>query len=405
MTNTTPRTISFSPPDITQAEVDRVAEALRSGWITTGPATKQLEEKLRGFTGAAGVACLNSATASLEVLLRILGIGPGDEVVVPAYTYTATASPVCHVGATLVLCDVQPDSVRLDLDQLSRLVGPRTKAVVGVDIGGIIEDYEGIARVLDGLKDTWSPTGVWQQAFERPIVIADAAHSLGATLAGKPSGSIADFSTFSFHAVKNFTTAEGGALAWKAAGFDSDEFYQQVMLYSLHGQTKDALSKQMAGAWEYDIAFPGYKCNMTDIQAALGLAQFERYPQLLCRRREIIAQYERNLADAPVWIMPHSTEHATSSGHLMITRIEAAGNEQRDAVIAWMADHGVAANVHYKPLPLLSAYRDLGFDSVDFPCALAFFQNEVTLPLHTLLSDEDVDYVCQVYIKALLECL
>lgn len=398
------RTVAFSPPDITQAEIDRVCDVLRSGWITTGPATKELEQRLRSFTGADGLACLSSATTSLECLLRILGIGEGDEVVVPAYTYTASASPVCHVGATLRLVDVEPDTVQIDQRALAGMVGPRTKAVIGVDVGGVMEDYDGLRAVLQDAASSWCPSNEFQKAFDRPVLIADAAHSLGAARGGVASGQAADFSTFSFHAVKNFTTAEGGALCWRQGGFDGDEMYRQVMLQSLHGQTKDALAKTTAGAWEYDIAFPGYKCNMTDIQAALGLAQLDRYPGLLERRRQLIERYERNLQALGVWVMPHFTDRVQSSGHLMIVRVPGANHERRNRIIELMAARGVSCNVHYKPLPLLSAYRNLGFDASDFPCALAFFENEITLPLHTKLSDDDVDYVCAAFGESLGEC-
>lgn len=410
MTKHAQHTIAFSPPDITQAEIDAVAQTLQSGWITTGPATKELEKRLREFTCADGLACLNSATASLEGVLRILGIGPGDEVIVPAYTYTATASPVCHIGATLVLCDVKPNSVQMNLGQLEELITERTKAVIGVDIAGIVEDYAGIESVLLSKADLWHPATDMQRTFDRAIMIADAAHSLGARQGGAPSGSIADFTCFSFHAVKNFTTAEGGALAWRKGAFDTSEMYKQVMLYSLHGQTKDALSKTQVGGWEYDIAYPGYKCNMTDIQASLGLAQLDRYPHLLARRREIVKRYEDNLSDAPVQLLNHfpsegdGKDSTASSAHLMITRVEGIGPDTRNQIIETLAQQGIASNVHYKPLPLLTAYASLGFSIDAFPHAYDFYQNEITLPLHTLLSDEDVDFICQAYKAAIEEC-
>ena len=388
------RTIAFSPPDITEEEVAEVADALRSGWITTGPRTKELERRLCAFTGAAGFACLNSATAALECALRVLGIGPGDEVITCAYTYTASASAICHVGATPVLCDVEPGAFQIDVEAVAKAVTERTKAVIPVDLGGRMIDYDRLFAALEGVKGMWRPANNIQSAFDRVIVIADAAHALGATYHGRPCGSVADFTAFSFHAVKNFTTAEGGGLAWRSCGLDDDGIYCELMMLSLHGQSKDALAKTKAGAWEYDVLFPGYKCNMTDIQAALGLVQLRRYPQLLARRRQIIERYERLLADAPIQTMRHYDDAFTSSGHLMLARIEGADWEGRSGVIEQMAQRGIACNVHYKPLPLLTAYRDLGFCIKDFPHAYAQFENEITLPLHTLLSDEDVDYVC-----------
>lgn len=397
MTNedTAQRTIAFSPPDITEEEVAEVAAALRSGWITTGPRTKELERRLREFTGAAGFACFGSATAALECALRLLGIGPGDEVITSAYTYTASASPICHVGATPVLCDVAPGTFQMDVDAVAGLVTDRTKAVVPVDLGGRMVDYDRLFAALDSVSDRWHPSNDAQAAFDRPIVIADGAHALGASLGGRPCGSVADFTSFSFHAVKNFTTAEGGGLAWRDHGLDGEEVYRRLMLLSLHGQSKDALSKTKAGSWEYDVMFPGYKCNMTDIQAALGLAQLRRYPGLLERRRQLVGRYEANLAGLPVETMRHFGEGYRSSGHLMLARVEGASWEERNRVIREMARRGVACNVHYKPLPLLTAYRDLGFKMEDYPNAYAQFENEVSLPLHTLLSDDDVDYICQ----------
>lgn len=394
------RHIVFSPPDITEEEVQAVAEAMRSGWITTGPRTKELENKLKEFTGASGFACLNSATAALECCLRALGIGPGDEVITSAYTYTASCSPICHVGATPVLCDIAPDSFEMDYEELPSLVTERTKAVVPVDLGGRMCDYEKIVAALEDVKHLWHPEGEMQSHFDRVIVIADAAHSLGATYHGTPSGSVADFSSFSFHAVKNFTTAEGGGLAWREHGFDSDAFYRQIMLLSLHGQTKDALSKNKAGSWEYDVAFPGWKCNMTDIAAAMGLAQLKRYPDLLARRRELVSLYEEKLAGENVLLMPHFDERSSSSGHLMLVNMPGRDELFRNAVVEDMAQAGVAANVHYKPLPLLTAYKDLGFSIDDFPNAFARYRNEITLPLHTLLSDDDVRYVAETFKSA-----
>ncbi len=387
------RRISFSPPDITQAEIDEVVDTLKSGWITTGPKTKEFERELAAFTGADRVATFASATAALECALRALGIGPGDEVITSAYTYTASCSVICHVGATPVLCDVAPGSYEMDYHALPKLVTERTKAIIPVDLGGRMADYEQLFSALKSAQDRWTPSTDLQRAFDRVIVVADAAHSLGAMYQNQPSGSVADFTAFSFHAVKNLTTSEGGALAWRAGSFDADELYRQFMLMSLHGQTKDALSKSKAGAWEYDIAYPGWKCNMTDLQAALGLAQLRRYPTLLARRRNMIARYEAALADLDVETMQHYSDGFASSGHLMLVRLCGKSSAFRNTLIERMAEAGVSSNVHYKPLPLLTAYRNLGFNIAAYPNALAQFENEITLPLHTLLSDEDIDYV------------
>ena len=387
------REIPFSPPDITQEEIDEVVDTLKSGWITTGPKTKELERQLAGFTGASRVACLASATAALECALRALGIGPGDEVITSAYTYTASCSPICHVGATSVLADVAPNSFEMDYASLDELITPRTRAIIPVDIAGRPCDYDALESALVAAHDRFKPANDRQAVIGRIAIVADGAHALGATRRGKRAGEIADLTTFSFHAVKNFTTAEGGALAWRAGLFDDDALYREIMLMALHGQTTDALAKTKAGAWEYDIAFPGWKCNMTDLQAALGLAQLRRYPGLLARRREIVERYERGLADLPFSLIKHYGDDFASSGHLMLARIEGASQEFRNAFINEMGEEGVACNVHYKPLPLLTAYKDLGFDIADFPNALAQFSNEVTLPLHTKLSDDDVDYV------------
>jgi len=400
----TQRTIAFSPPDITDAEIEAVTAALRSGWITTGPRTKELEKRLKAFTGADGLACFSSATQAAEMCLRILGIGPGDEVIVPAYTYTASASVICHVGATPVLVDTLPGSFEPDYDAIAAAINENTKAVVPVDLFGRMVDYDRLFTAVESKRALWRPANDWQRCFDRVMVIADAAHALGASYQGKPCGSVADFTSFSFHAVKNFTTAEGGALAWHAP-IDSDEFYRQCMLWSLHGQNKDALAKDKAGAWEYDIVFPGYKANMTDMQAALGLAQLDRYPGLLERRREMVERYRRNLADAPVEVFVHDTDDRISSRHLMITRVQDALPVLRNAIIERMAEQGVATNVHYKPLPLLTAYRELGFSIVDFPNAYTQFANEITLPLHTKLTDDDIDYVCDVYKRAIEDVL
>lgn len=392
------RNISFSPPDITQAEIDEVIDALQSGWITTGPKTKQLERDLAEFIGTDTVACLGSATAATECALRLLDVGPGDEVITSAYTYTASASPICHVGATPVLCDVAPDSFEMDYDQLPSLITERTKAVIPVDIAGRMVDYDALYAALDQAASRWQPRTSVQKTFDRIPVLADAAHSLGARRHGVNAGQEADLTAFSFHAVKNFTTAEGGALTWRSGTFDNEETYRDLMLMSLHGQTKDALAKAKASAWEYDIAFPGWKCNMTDLQAALGLAQLKRYRSLLARRHDIVRRYEEGLADAGVAIMKHAEGDANSDGyassaHLMLVRLNGRSRAFRDELIERLSDTGVATNVHYKPLPLLTAYRNLGFNIEDFPNALAQFENEITLPLHTLLSDDDVDYI------------
>ena len=397
--------IPFSPPDITQAEIDLVIEALQSGWITTGPKTKQLERELAEYVGTNKVACLNSATAALECGLRLLGIGPGDEVITSAYTYTASASCICHVGATPVLVDVAPGSFEMDYEQIERHVTDRTRAIIPVDLGGRMVDYDALFTILDALASQWKPANEAQERFSRIPVLADGAHSLGAVYHGQRAGQVADLTAFSFHAVKNFTTAEGGALTWKPGAFDDEDAYKQVMLMSLHGQTKDALAKDKAGAWEYDIAFPGWKCNMTDVLAALGLAQLERYPGMLARRKELIGHYEAELADAGVTLMRHyegdpATNGFASSGHLMLVRLDECSRTFRDALIERMAEAGVSSNVHYKPLPLLSAYKNMEFDIADYPNALAQFENEVTLPLHTKLTDEDVDTVCRVFREA-----
>lgn len=404
--------IPFSPPDITEAEIAEVADALRSGWITTGPKTKQLERELADFLGTERVACLGSATAALECALRALGIGPGDEVITSAYTYTASCSPICHVDATPVLCDVAAGSYEMDYSQLERLITPRTKAIIPVDLGGVMCDYDALLTAIDAFGGAWSPANARQEAIGRIAVVSDSAHALGSVRHGMRAGQVADLSTFSFHAVKNFTTAEGGAVTWRAGLFDAEELYHEFMLMSLHGQSKDALAKTKAGAWEYDVAFPGWKCNMTDLQAGLGLAQMRRYPGMLARRREMIARYQDNLADMDLSIMQHyraadgsdasrandaaaraDATQESSSGHLMLVRLNGREQAFRNRVIEHMAEAGVATNVHYQPLPLLTAYKNLGFDIADFPNAYAQFENEITLPLHTKLSDADIDEV------------
>ena len=397
------RTIPFSPPDITEEEISEVAEALRSGWITTGPRTKELERQLKDFTGAAGFACFSSATSALECALRVLGIGPGDEVISCAYTYTASASPVIHVGATLVLCDVTPGSFLIDLEDVARHITPRTKAIIPVDLGGCMVDYDALLSLVESRACEFEASNDIQAALGRIAIVADGAHALGSRYKGRPAGSVADFTSFSFHAVKNFTTAEGGGLAWRDFGYSSQDIYHQLMLLSLHGQSKDALAKTKVGAWEYDVIFPGYKCNMTDIQAALGLVQLRRYPDMLARRRAMIAHYEKALAETPVKLISHHTDSYTSSGHLMLVRIDGVNCQQRNCVIERMGEAGIACNVHYKPLPLLSAYKNLGFAMSDYPHSYAQFENEISLPLHTKLTDEDIDYICENLIRILKE--
>lgn len=388
------RNIPFSPPDITEAEINLVAEVLRSGWITTGPRTKELEKKIATLCHTNRAVCLNSATSCMESILRLLGVGPGDEVITTAYTYTATASVVVHVGATLKIIDTQPDSLEMDYDKMEAAITERTKVVVPVDLGGIVCNYDRIFEAVERKRSLFVPANDIQRAIGRVAVMCDAAHALGAMRGGKMCGEIADFTSFSFHAVKNFTTAEGGALTWRdIPGIDNEYIYKQFMLLSLHGQSKDALAKTQLGSWEYDIVAPLYKCNMTDIMAAIGLVQYDRYPQLLQRRREIIAQYDRALKPLGIGTMEHYGEDFASSGHLYIIRLKGHDADYRNRVINEMAERGIACNVHYKPLPLLSAYKNMGFDIKDYPNAYDMFHNALTLPLHTRLSDEDVQYV------------
>ena len=396
------RKIPFSPPDITEAEINEVIEALKSGWITTGPRVKQFEQNLKEFTHADGVVCLSSATASEELNLRILGIGPGDEVLVPAYTYTATASAAIHVGATVKFIDCQKDCLEMDYDAMEAAITEKTKAVIPVDLAGIICDYDRIFQVVDSKKHFFQPSSPVQEALGRVAVVADCAHALGATRKDKQAGEIADFSSFSFHAVKNLTTAEGGAAAWKHIdGIDDEELYKQYQLYSLHGQSKDALAKTQLGAWEYDIVGPWYKCNMTDIQAALGLKQLERYPKLLQRRLKIIEEYDETLDEFGILHLHHYGENFQGSGHLYFSRIPSADEEKRNSIITKLAKQGIATNVHYKPLPMMSGYQSLGFDINDYPNAFAQYQNEITLPLHTKLLNEDVDYIKENFIETI----
>lgn len=397
------RIIKFSPPDIGDLEIDAVSEVLRSGWITTGPKVKEFEAKIAEYCHTPKAACLNSATACMELILRVLGIGPGDEVITSAYTYTASASVICHVGATPVLVDTAKDSFEMDYDRLSKAITPRTKAIIAVDLAGRMCDYDRIFEIVESKKDLFEPKNAIQSAFNRVIVIADAAHSFGALRKGEVCGSGADFTSFSFHAVKNLTTAEGGALTWRTCtGLDDESLYRQFMLWSLHGQSKDALAKTTPGSWEYDIVYPGYKCNMTDLMAAIGLAQLERYNSLLEKRRHIINTYDEAFKSLPVSALRHFDEENNSSGHLYLTRLDGKDEKAKNRLIELMAQRGVATNVHYKPLPLLTAYKNLGFDIKDFKNAYDTYKNEVTLPLHTLLDDEDVDYVVNSF-KACLQ--
>lgn len=392
------RSIPFSPPDISEAEIQEVCEALRSGWITTGPRTKQLEREIAEYVGVNRAVCLNSQTACAETALRILGIGEGDEVIVPAYTYTASASVVCHVGAKLVLVDTQKDSLEMDYDALEAAITEKTKAVIPVDLAGIPCDYDRIFAIVEQKKAMFKPANKLQEAIGRIAVCADTAHAFGAQWHGKMVGSIADFSSFSFHAVKNITTAEGGALTWRTIdGINDEEIYHQIQLMSLHGQSKDALAKTQLGAWEYDIVGTWYKCNMTDVAAALGLVQMKRYDAMLARRKQIIETYDAAFKPLGVETLSHYTDKHISSGHLYLTRIPGITSEQRSEIIIKMAEQGVACNVHYKPLPMHTAYKKLGFDIKDYPNAYMQFLNEITLPLHTRLTDEDVAYVIKSF--------
>lgn len=400
------RKIPFSPPDISELEIQEVCEALRSGWITTGPRTKKLEQKLAQYCHTDKMVCLNSATAAEELNLRVLGIGPEDEVLVPAYTYTASASAAIHTGAIVRFIDCQENSLEMDYDRMEAAITEKTKAVIPVDLGGIPCDYDRIYEAVERKKDLFRPNSEIQKAMGRIAVVADCAHALGAEKNGKMTGALADFSSFSFHAVKNFTTAEGGASCWKTIpGVDNDELYHQYQLLSLHGQSKDALAKTKLGAWEYDIVGPWYKCNMTDIMAAIGLKQLERYPGLLQRRAEIIRRYDAALKPLGVETLTHFGEDYRSSGHLYITRVPNITEQQRNDIIVKMAEREIACNVHFKPLPMMTAYKTLGFDIEDYPNAYKHYANEITLPLHTKLSDEDVAYVIENFTEILKEYL
>ena len=404
------RSILFSPPDISDLEIAEVVEALKSGWITTGPRTKELEKRLAEFCHTSKVVCLNSATAAEELNFRICGIGEGDEVIVPAYTYTATASAAIHCGAKVVFIDSQKDSTEMDYDKVADAITEKTKAVVAVDLAGIICDYDKLYAAVESKKSLFKAKegndlgARIQQAIGRVLVFADCAHALGASKNGKMAGEFADFTDFSFHAVKNFTTAEGGAATWKdIPGIDNEEMYHQYQLYSLHGQSKDALAKTQIGAWEYDIIGPWYKCNMTDIMAAIGLRQLDRYPTLLERRKEIIQKYDEACDELGVVHLHHYGEDFASSGHLYLTRIPGVSDGQRREIITKLAERGVNTNVHYKPLPMMTAYKNMGWDIKNFPNAYAYYENLITLPLHTKLSDEDVEYVIEQYSKIVKE--
>lgn len=401
--------IPFSPPDLTDAEINEVVSALKSGWITTGPKTKELEREVASLCHTDKAVCLSSQTSCAEMALRLLGIGEGDEVIVPAYTYTASAEVVCHVGAKLVFIDSQPDSLEMDYDAVEKAITDKTKVIIPVDLAGIPCDYDRIFSIVEKKKSLFKPSNDIQSKFGRIIVCADTAHAFGSSWHGQPVGSVADFSAFSFHAVKNFTTAEGGALTWKPNdALDDEELYKRVQLYSLHGQSKDALSKNQLGSWEYDILGPWYKCNMTDIHAAIGLAQMKRYPSLLKHRREIIEKFDNAFKPLGVHTLHHFTDEYTSSGHLYLTRVfkkngEPISDEERREIIIKMAERGITTNVHYKPLPMMTGYKKLGFDIKDYPNAYAHYANEITLPLFSRLTDEEVDYIIDNYTDVIKE--
>lgn len=392
--------IPFSPPDITEEEIQAVADVMRSGWLTTGPKTKELERQMAQFCHVNKGACLNSATACLETALRLFGIGEGDEVIVPAYTYTASASVVCHVGATLKLVDVSKGTYHIDYDMLESMISENTKAVIPVDIAGVMVDYDRIRSIVESKKAIFRPANKLQEALGHILILTDAAHSYGAVRQGKHSGECADFTSFSFHAVKNFTTGEGGGLVWRdIEGIDNEDIYKQIMLLTLHGQTKDALAKTQLGAWEYDIKGTYYKYNMTDIMAAIGLVQMKRYPSLLKRRKDIIDMYTQAIASEKAEVMQHYGDDFASSGHLMLVRLTGKGEQERNELITAMAERGIATNVHFKPLPLHTAYKNLGFSIEDYPNAYEMYHNEITLPLHTCLTDEQVRYVTDNFIE------
>ena len=396
--------IPFSPPDISEEEIEEVISALKSGWITTGPKTKEFEKRITEYCGSDKTVCLSAATTALEMTLRVLGIGEGDEVIVPAYTYTASCSVIYHVGATPVMVDSQTDREEMDYSKLSDAITEKTKVIIPVDIAGILCDYDKIYEIIESKKDLFEANNDLQEAFNRIIVVADSAHGFGAIRDNKKSGSIADFTCFSFHAVKNLTTAEGGAVTWrKHDGIDSEKLYKEYQIYSLHGQTKDALEKTQKGSWEYDILIPAYKCNMTDIQAGIGLAQLSRYDSMLKRRHEIVKRYDEGFKDSKVITPVHFTENSSSSAHLYLTRLKDLSLEERNEIIVKMEEAGISTNVHYKPLPLLTAYKNLGFDIADYPNAYHLFENELSLPIYSTLTDEEVDYIVENLLDILKE--
>lgn len=406
MITTQLRNIPFSPPDITNEEIEEVIKVMESGWITTGPKTKEFEKRIAGYIGVNKAVCLNSATACMELTLRILGIGPGDEIITSSYTYTASASVINHIGAKIVLVDTAPDSFEMDYSKLCGAITERTKAIITVDLAGKMCDYDTIFKIVESKKDLFKSNNQLQEIFNRVIVIADAAHAFGAKRKAKKCGQVADFTSFSFHAVKNLTTAEGGAVVWRNDnGLDDEELYKQFMLYSLHGQSKDALAKTKKGSWEYDVVYPAYKCNMTDIMAGIGLIQLNRYDGLLKRRKQIIEMYDKEMAELGVYSLKHIGIDYASSGHLYLTRIPGINEIERNEIIEKMAVVGVACNVHYKPLPMMTAYRNLGFDIINYPNSFDMYKNEITLPLNTLLSNEDIRYVIENLRRVLGEVL
>ena len=402
--NKTLMNIPFSPPDISDEEINEVVDTLKSGWITTGPKTKLFENEIAKLCGTKKVVCLNSATAALELILRVLGIGEGDEVIVPAYTYTASASPVCHVGAKIVLIDVDKNSFEMDYSKLESKITSKTKAIIAVDIAGIVADYDKIYKIVEAKKSLFTPKNDIQKLYNRVLVLADSAHAIGAKRNNKMAGNIADFTSFSFHAVKNLTTGEGGAATWRSVeGLDDEALYKEFQLLSLHGQTKDALHKNQIGAWEYDIVAPLYKCNMTDIMASIGLAQLRRYNDLLNIRHNIIKKYNEAFNDLPVKVLNHEDNNHISSGHLYLVRINGIDEKTRNEIIISLAKRGISANVHYKPLPILTAYKEIGFDIKDYPNSYLQYQNEITLPLYSKLTNEEVDYIIENFISVLKE--
>ena len=394
--------IPFSPPDISETEIEEVIDALKSGWITTGPKTKELEQKITEYCGSDRTVCLSAATTALEMTLRVLGIGEGDEVIVPAYTYTASCSVICHVGATPVLVDSQTDREEMDYDKMADAITEKTKAIIPVDIAGILCDFDKIYEVIESKKDLFTPSNDLQKVFKRIIIVNDCAHGFGAVQNGKRAGAIADFTCFSFHAVKNLTTAEGGAVTWKAhEGLDTEALYKKYQIFSLHGQTKDALEKTQKGSWEYDIILPAYKCNMTDVQAGIGLGQMKRYDGMLSRRHEIVKRYEDAFKDSKVIVPNHTGKNHKSSAHLFLARLKNISLKQRNEIIIKMEERGISTNVHYKPLPLLTAYKNLGFDIKDYPNAYNLFVNEISLPIYSTLSNEEVDYITRNLLEIL----